>query len=915
MTKRLVIVESPTKAKTLKRFLGRDYIVESSVGHIRDLPASAAEIPENVKKEPWARLGVNIAEEFEPLYVVSPDKRPIIKNLKERLKSADELLLATDEDREGEAISWHLVQVLHPRIPMRRLVFHEITREAILAALETTREIDDNMVEAYKARRIIDRLYGYEVSPILWRKVAPRLSAGRVQSVAIRMIVERELERIRFRSARFWALEATFRTADAATFPGHLISIDGQRLAEGKDFDPATGTMTRAGVVSPSSEEIERLTVALRQTRFRILSVEEKPFVQAPSPPFTTSTLQQEGGRKLRFDARRTMRAAQRLYEMGYITYMRTDSVNLAPEAIRATRAAVTSLYGGDYLPPEPIQYKTKVKNAQEAHEAIRPAGETFPTPAELAGQVSPDEMRVYELIWMRTMACQMRKAEGRRMTVRVGATAGGKEVVFLATGKVIDFPGYLRAYVEGSDDPDAELADRDVLLPPVREGEMVDADELRPEDHTTQPPPRLTEASLVKALEESGIGRPSTYASIIETIQRREYTFKKGTALVPTFTAFAVVKLMTDHLYHLIDFDFTAKMEDRLDSIARGEHDALPYLKEFYFGNGTEGLRPLLDQKAQDIDPREVCSIPIGTTKDGHDVVVRVGRYGPFLQSEDATAPVPDDLCPDEITMEKALALLEAGKEGPQSLGTHPETGEPVYVRIGRYGPYVQLGDPQENGKKKPKMVSLFGGITPENITLESALKLLSLPRMLGLDAAGVEVVAHYGRFGPYIKRGADTRSVPAEDDVLTIGLVRALELLAQEKRRGRSAPATIKVFPSVAALDGCEVKVLTGRYGPYATDGSVNASLPKDIADPVQITEPEIVQLILDRRASGGGRARRGARRKPPARTKTSAEAAPAGSGAPPAAPVKKSKRRTAKSAARKPRRTAKPPKSRAR
>ena len=891
MPTRLVIVESPTKAKTLKRFLGDDYIVLSSVGHIRDLPSSAAEIPEKVKKEPWARLGVNIEEDFSPLYVVSPEKKKVITELKARMKEADELLLATDEDREGEAISWHLVEVLNPRIPMKRMVFHEITKEAILSALEDTREIDTDMVEAYKARRIIDRLYGYEVSPILWRKVAPRLSAGRVQSVATRMIVERELERMRFKSASYWDLSAVFATTEKETFPARLQTIDGKRVAGGKDFAPETGLLVRDDVAHLDGAAAGALAEKLKSAEFKILSTEEKPFTQSPAPPFTTSTLQQEGGRKLRFDARRTMRAAQRLYELGYITYMRTDSVNLSPEALTATRNSVTELYGAEFLPDTPNTYKNKVKNAQEAHEAIRPAGESFPKPEEIQSKVSPDELRVYDLIWKRTMACQMKKAKGRRMSVRVAADVDGQEVVFQARGKTIDFAGFLRAYVEGSDDPNAELADQDVVLPPVAEGDTVTADELSPEDHNTQPPARLTEASLVKALEESGIGRPSTYASIIDTIQRRDYTFKKGSALVPTFTAFAVVKLMREHLNHLIDFDFTAKMEDRLDSISRGEHDAIPYLKEFYFGNGVVGLRPLLEKKGQDIDPRSVCSIPIGQDADGTDVVVRVGRYGPFLQLDDKTAPVPDDLCPDEITIELAIELIEKAKEGPQCLGNHPDTEEPIYVKIGRFGPYVQQGDMEEGSKEKPKMVSLFGGITVENITLEAALRLLSLPRTLGQDAEGVDVVAHYGRYGAYIKRGTDTRSLEDTDDVLEVQLPRAMELLAQEKKRGRRTPATLKTFEKVEALDGIDLKVLKGRYGPYITDGEVNASLPRSMDDPEQLDVGQAVQLILDKRAAGP-------RKKKASKKKTAKKTAKKKT----AAKKKASKKKTTKKATKK-------------
>ncbi|MGE3165624.1 MAG: type I DNA topoisomerase [Planctomycetota bacterium] len=897
MTK-LVIVESPTKAKTLRRFLGKEYVVESSVGHIRDLPASAAEIPDEFRKEPWARLGINVDEDFAPLYVVSDDKTKVIRDLRARLKEVDGLLLATDEDREGEAISWHLAEVLKPKVPMQRMVFHEITREAVLRALKETRTIDTNLVEAYKARRTIDRLYGYEVSPILWRKVRPKLSAGRVQSIAIRMIVERELARMRFQSATYWDLAGLFATGDRHTFPARLITISGQRLAGGRDFDPDTGKLTRNDAVLLDEATAQRLASALATASFRVTSTEEKPFTKAPPPPFTTSTLQQEGGRKLRFDAKRTMRAAQRLYELGYITYMRTDSVTLSPEAIRATRSAVLSLYGNDFLPAEPRTYKTKVKNAQEAHEAIRPAGESFPTPAEVEGKVSADEQRLYELIWMRTMACQMKDARGRRMTVRVAAQADGKELVFQATGNVIDFPGFLRAYVEGSDDPDAALADKEVILPPMREGEAVSAESIQAEGHTTQPPARFTEASLVKAMEESGIGRPSTYASIIDTIIRRDYTFKKGSALVPTFVAFAVVRLMTEHFGYLVDLNFTVSMEDRLDAIARGEGEALPYLKEFYFGNGKTGLRPLLNKKEQDIDPRTVCSIPLGIEVDGETVVIRVGRYGPFLQSGEETAPIPEGLCPDEIDEPTVRKLLAAKKEGPQTLGAHPDTGEPIYVKSGRFGPYVQLGDATDDAAAKPKMSSLLKGMTPDTLTLEVAVQLLALPREVGVDDAGVPIMAHNGRYGPYIKRGADTRSLALEDNLLTVGRERALELLAQEPRRRRQAAAEpLRTFAEVEALDGATIRVLPGRYGPYATDGETNASLPRDLS-PDELTIAQAVQLILDRRARGPAKRKKVSKKKSAkkATSKTSAETATEDSSATP--PGKSSKPTTGKS-----------------
>ncbi|MHC4955490.1 MAG: type I DNA topoisomerase [Planctomycetota bacterium] len=850
MTKRLVIVESPTKAKTLKKFLGPDYIVESSVGHIRDLPTSAADIPEKLKKEKWTRLGVNIEADFEPLYVVHPDKKKKIKELKALLKGVDELLLATDEDREGEAISWHLLEVLKPKVPVHRMVFHEITRGAIMEALDHTRELDKNLVSAQEARRIIDRLYGYEVSPILWRKIAPRLSAGRVQSVAVRLVVEREIERMRFREAKYWDLEATFETAKGETFPARLHSLDGQRLIAGKDFDPDTGKPleSKKDRVWLGDADSDALAGSLKGAQFTVSSAQTKPFTRSPAPPFTTSTLQQEGNRKLRFDAKRTMRAAQRLYENGFITYMRTDSVALSSEALRITREAISHKYGADYLPESPRFYKTKVKNAQEAHEAIRPAGSSIRTVEEVAGALGGDEAKVYELIWKRTMACQMTQARGRRMVLQVTGPAGDRTAVFQANGSVIDFPGFLRAYEEGRDTP----REQEVLLPPVAEGDGVKPTELEPVEHATTPPARLTEASLVKALEESGIGRPSTYASIIDTIERREYTFKKGSALVPTWVAFAVVRLMRDHLGDLIDIGFTARMEDRLDAISRGEHDALPYLREFYAGNGNPGLRPLLDQKAEDIDPRTVCSFALENQEEGEEIIVRVGRYGPFLQRGETTAPIPDGTCPDELTVPRAKELLEAGALATEPIGQDPESELPVYVKTGRFGPYVQLGDPDpEDKKKKPKMVSLLKGMTPETIDLATALKLLELPRLLGTDADGNEIRAHIGRYGPYIKRGSDSRSLSADDDLLTVSLERALELLAQEKRRGRGAAAEpLKVFEKVEELDGVDIKLLKGRYGPYVTDGTTNASLPRNMDDPMTLTLAHALELLEARR-----------------------------------------------------------------
>ncbi len=862
MTTRLVIVESPTKAKTLSKYLGSDFIVESSVGHIRDLPANAAEIPKQYKGEQWARLGVQVEDAFKPLYVVQPAKKSTIADLKRALKEADELLLATDEDREGEAISWHLIEVLQPKVPVRRMVFHEITRRAVQASLDQTRELNRNLVEAQEARRIIDRLYGYLVSPVLWRKVAPRLSAGRVQSVAIRMLVERERARMRFRAAEYWDLTAEFTTGANDTFDGRLQTLEGARLARSANFDPDTGKLKDDSIRMLDAETAATLATELRGETFSIDGMEEQPFKRSPAPPFTTSTLQQEANRKFRFHARRTMRAAQRLYENGFITYMRTDSVTLSSDALKQTRANIAERYGPEFLPDAPRVFRNKVKNAQEAHEAIRPAGSRLVPVDEVRVTLSEDEARLYDLIWKRTMASQMPDARGRRMTVHVAAS-GRRQARFVSHGSVIDFPGFLRAYVEGRADREEALADLDRLLPPMSVGDEVLA-ALNTEDHRTTPPRRLTEAGLVKALEESGVGRPSTYASIIDTIERREYTFRKGNALVPTFTAFAVVKLMEEHLDHLIDIGFTARMEDRLDMISRGEREPLPYLKEFYFGNGMPGLKSLIEDKAEEIDPRQVCSIPLGVDEEGREIIVRVGRYGPFLQRGELTANVPDKICPDELVIERATELIDDAQKGDEPIGSHPDSELPVYVKVGRYGPYVQLGDPDPDTKTKPKMVSLLKGMSPAEVSLDVALELLKLPMVVGQDSEGEDIVVHLGRYGPYIKRGTDTRSLTDDDSVLNLPLQRALELLAQEKRRGRAAAKQIKIFENVEQLGGTAIKLLEGRYGPYVTDGDINASLPRDMTEPAELSLEQALELLERRRERGPARRKKKTKRK---------------------------------------------------
>jgi len=846
----LVIVESPAKARTIERFLGSEFAVEASIGHVRDLPRGAKEVPARFKDQPWARLGVNVESDFEPIYITVPGKTKQITKLRRLLESAEVLWLATDEDREGEAISWHLVELLSPKVPVRRLVFHEITREAIRDALESPRGIDEGLVRAQEARRILDRLFGYEVSPLLWRKIGPGLSAGRVQSVAVRLVVERERERRRFVAATWHDLLGAFAPGEGDAFEAALVSADGLRVPSGKDFDPATGRPQAEGLLLLDEAAAADLAERLRGADYSVTAVEERPYVSRPAPPFTTSTLQQEANRKLGFSARRTMRVAQSLYENGHITYMRTDSTNLARVAVEAARELVRAEYGETYLPQAPRAYESKVKNAQEAHEAIRPAGHPFELPEALRGVLNDDEFRLFELIWKRTIASQMTDARGRRMTV----TIEGGGAAFEVRGKTIDFPGYLRAYVEGSDDPEAELADQERLLPPVREGERVECRELVPQGHTTQPPPRYTEASLVRALEQRGIGRPSTYASILETIVEREYVFRKGNALVPTWVAYAVTRLLERHLPELVDYEFTAGMEDELDSISRGELGHVDYLRRFYFGNGETGLKELLENKVDEVDPRAVCTFTVGTPEGGEPVVVRVGRYGPYLQQgEDRRVALPADMPPDELTLERAVELLEQGDRAEVPLGHDPESGQPVYLKTGRFGPYVQLGEGDGDGK--PKRASLLRGMEPATVDLATALALLAFPRRLGEDPrTGEPVEAHTGRYGPYVKRGGETRSLPAGVSPLEVGLRQALELLAQPKR-GRSQGVRTEPVKTLDAspVTGKPIELREGRYGPYVTDGVTNASLPGDVGLD-DVTHDVAVRLLEERAARGG-------------------------------------------------------------
>jgi DNA topoisomerase-1 len=845
-TRKLVIVESPAKARTISRFLGSDFVVESSIGHIRDLPERASEIPK-AERPKYGALGVAIDEGFEPYYVVDPEKKKVVAALKKRLKEADELLLATDEDREGEAIAWHLVQELRPRVPVRRMVFHEITRDAIDRALRETRDVDERLVDSQETRRILDRLYGYEVSPVLWKKIMRGLSAGRVQSVATRLVVEREQERMRFVVASYWDLHAVF---DPGAFEARLVSLDGAPVAQGRDFG-ADGTL-KSGVVRLDEAEARGLADRLRGAAVAVSSIEERPYSRKPAAPFMTSTLQQEASRKLRFSAQTTMRVAQRLYEQGYITYMRTDSTTLAESALAAARAQAAELYGADHVAPAPRRYDRKVKNAQEAHEAIRPAGERFRLPADVAGELDRDELALYELIWKRTIASQMADAKGRTVSVRIAAeSSAGEHAVFGVSGTVITFRGFLAAYEEGKDE---EPADGEARLPDLREGQRLELRSLEPAGHETSPSARYTEATLVQALERLGIGRPSTYASILATIVDRGYVFKKGTALVPTFLAFAVTQLLERHYGSLVDYDFTARMEDDLDRIAAGEEERVAWLTRFYKGDGGEpGLHKLVTDHLDEIDARAVNSIEIP----GSDVVVRVGRYGPYLQrGEDERAPLPLEIAPDELTAERAEELL-ARSVDERVLGLDPSTGRRVLVRAGRYGPYVTEELPDDSDEK-PRTASLLQSMDPATVTLDEGLELLSLPRVVGVDPAdGQEIVAANGRYGPYIRKGKETRSLEREEQLFTISVEEARALLAEPKRSRRrlQAQPLRELGPDA---EGRQIVVKEGRFGPYVTDGETNASL-RGADTPESLTVERAVELLAERRSRPPARARR--------------------------------------------------------
>jgi len=826
---KLVIVESPAKAKTISKILGKEYVVESSIGHIRDLPADSSEIPAKYKAEKWSRMGVNIEKDFEPLYVVSKDKKKQVKKLKDLLKDATELYLATDEDREGESISWHLLEVLKPKIPVKRLAFHEITESAIQAALDNPRQVDSHMVTAQATRRVLDRLYGYELSPLLWRKIAPKLSAGRVQSVATRLIVEKERARMAFKSAAYMSVEADF-LADKSKFKADLREYEGQKVAGSKDFDANTGE-AKNKVLVLNKDNIEQVIERIKSEDFMVDNVVTKPMKTSPKPPFTTSTLQQDANHKLGFSSKRTMQVAQKLYENGYITYMRTDSISLSSQAINACRAFVSKDFGDEYLPEKVRLYKSKVKNAQEAHEAIRPAGSSFRSPKQLSSALTEEQLKLYSLIFKRTVASQMKDFE----FLQTSADIVSKSSSFRANGRVTTFAGFRKLYAEHG-----AVIDDGQALPELKAKQAVALEDCETKQHATKPPARYNEATLVKALEAKGIGRPSTYASIIDTIIRRRYVFKLGKALVPTFMAFGVVRLMEQNFMFLVDYDFTAKMEEDLDAISRGEIEFVEYLKQFYYGQeGTMGLKEITQLE---IDPKAACTLPI---EGADDIDLRIGRFGPFLEMGEKKVSIPEGTQPDMLTPEFARELIEtqAQLEQAGSLGDDPDTKMPVFAKVGRFGPYVQLGEKDENDKNfKPKMKSIPKGYSVEQVDLKLALKLLSLPRVVATTADGEEVVADIGRYGPYLKSKSKTASVavelvldPVEKDILA-----ALE--AGKQTRGPSKQV-LKEF------EGSAIKIMNGRYGPYVNEGKINASLTKGL-DPATVTLEQAQEILADKK-----------------------------------------------------------------
>ena len=895
-----MIVESPAKARTIARYLGDDYIVQASVGHIRDIPVPR-DLPAEMKKGPYGKFGVDVEGDFDPYYIVSPDKKKTVAELKKALKDADTLYLATDEDREGEAIAWHLLETLKPKksLPVKRMVFHEITKDAILAALENTREIDSHLVDAQETRRILDRLVGFELSPVLWRKIKPSLSAGRVQSVATRLVVERERERMAFVAADYWDITGTFG-AEAEKFSAKIQTVDGARVASGSDFaDDGTLKPKAKNATVLTEESTQVLVEALTDAPATVAALESKPYTRRPAAPFTTSSLQQEASRKLRLGARQAMRVAQSLYENGYITYMRTDSVTLSGEAIKASRAQAAELYGSQYVPDKPRIYQSKSQGAQEAHEAIRPAGDRFRTPADVAGSLSGDEFRLYELIWKRTIASQMADAKGTTSTVELLLEQNSRTATFRAAGTVITFRGFLAAYEEGRDasryKDDESDKGSDKRLPQMEEGQKLDTRELTPDGHSTTPPPRYTEASLVRALEERGIGRPSTYASTVATVQDRGYVLRRGTALVPSWTAFAVVRLLEEHFGPFIDYDFTAQMEQQLDRMAQGDLARSEYLKNFYLSDGTDGpigLKPMVDNLGE-IDARAINSIEIG-----EGITLRVGRYGAYVEQiardEEGTpiegadprrANVSDEVAPDELTVEKAKEMLERAKDDGRVLGTDPETGHEIVAKDGRYGPYVTeiLPDPEETGGKKvpkskqpkPRTGSLLKSMDLSTVSLEDALKLLSLPRVVGTTEDGTEITAQNGRYGPYMKKGTDSRSLETEDQIFSITMEEAEKIYAQPKTRGRAAAKPPLKELGTDPTSEKPIVIKDGRFGPYITDGTTNVSL-RATEKVEEITEKVAIEKLAEKRAKGP--AKKPAAKRAPAKKSTTTKKAPA-------------------------------------
>ncbi|WP_207345422.1 type I DNA topoisomerase [Arthrobacter sp. E3] len=884
--KKLVIVESPAKSKTIAKYLGEGFVVEASIGHIRDLP-QPSELPAELKKTSIGKFAVDLDHDFKPYYVISPDKKKKVAELKAQLKDADELYLATDGDREGEAIAWHLLEVLKPKVPVHRMTFAEITKESLQRAMGNLRELDTDLVDAQETRRVVDRLFGYELSPVLWRKVAPKLSAGRVQSVVTRMVVERERERMAFRSANYWDLAGTFTPETGEKFNAKLASVDGLRVASGRDFSDK-GELTGKNVTHLDEVAAKALATALQDVPFAVRSVEHKPYTRRPAPPFTTSTLQQEAGRKLRFTSKSTMSTAQRLYENGYITYMRTDSSSLSDEAVNAARRQASELYGPEFVPAARRVYANKSSNAQEAHEAIRPAGDSFRTPAQVASALRGDEFKLYELIWKRTVASQMADAKGSTATIKLGAKASGgaadgKDAEFSASGTVITFRGFLAAYEEGRDESRNDSDDSDRRLPNVKENDALTAADVQANGHDTSPPPRFTEASLTKEMEERDIGRPSTYASTLSTIMDRGYVRKQGSALVPSWIAFSVVRLLEVHFTDYVDYEFTAGMETGLDRIANGQEQGSDWLKHFYFGDGDDvGLQSIVNNLG-DIDARDINSMPITDT-----LVLRVGKFGPYLEStvptvdpktgeiiEAARANVPEDLAPDELTPAKAQELMETAAPEERVLGADPVSGNTVVAKNGRYGPYVTEVIPEmteedianqpveyyKNGKPKPpkkpvkvkpRTGSLFKTMSVDTITLDEALAIMSLPRVLGADAEGNEITVQNGRFGPYLKKGSDSRSIGTEEEIFSITLEQALEIYSQPKQRGaRAAVAPLAEFGE-DPVSGKNIVVKEGRFGPYITDGITNITVPRG-TEVEELTRETAVELLADKRERG--------------------------------------------------------------